>query len=1025
MGNSQDSRLAQFSRGRRPRILALLAFRDEMRYLPGYFANVAPHVEGVIALDDGSVDGSADFVARQPSVLELLRKPATEPHVWNDGENHRMLVEASWRYDPDWLIGVDADERLERDFRSRALREIERAEYEDHLAYSVMIRELWNRPDAYRTDGIWGSKRSARFFKARLDHDFDTRQLHCHWAPLNSRRNRGFPKADLVIYHLRMIRESDRQARQARYEWLDPGHRWQSIGYGYLTDEENLRLEELPPGRGYKPLGEVPLEEESATNILHQPGPRKPIPKLACVVLSLQNEPGLVAAVESLLAQNKPLEIVVVNSGGGDPAGTLRNAGIEVKVTNLQERLYPGAARNVGIDATRAPYVAFLAADCVAEPGWASRRLRRHRAGALAVASAVTNPNPHNSYAWASYMLLWSHRMPGVPQGGSRLYGVSYARELFDRFGKFREDLRSGEDTEFNHRLAATVEIEWAAEVRTAHRQPTSFYELIRDQYARGRRMAQALEKLTGRPCERFVARNGLWRVPSCMAWSWLASKPRDRQRLMKAWLLIPSAAAAYSLGALLSSGLSRSAGEKVGITPSPWNERYGLAHESAVAKTETKPQILEARRPERSQLHERQVEELRSGLAKEHHKAQRLRRRLRDREQRIKELETRVRRLASRAQELKQQLQSIQGSRLWKLLRRLSYLRARASTRRREEHRASGRVPMPPAGASSSRSRPTTRGAGVSGRARPSGQKFKQARQGPARKDQKVAELRARLAGRDTGSKVDGIRPENIVWIFGHQRTGSSWLASMMWALTNHAVWDEPLVGTLFGRLYHDVTDEKRKTKDFVLGGDKEVWQSSIRTFVLAGVSMRFPEVADGRYLVIKEPHGALGAPLLMEALPESRMIFLVRDPRDVVASSLDAHKKGSWGLKMPEADEDPDAFVAARAEVYLRDIEHAKQAYEAHDGRKILIRYEDLRADTLNTMRRIYSTLDMPADEAELARIVEKFSWENVPEKNKGPGKKRRKATPGGWKEDLTPHQARVVEQIAAPLLREFYAE
>ena len=32
--------------------------------------------------------------------------------------------------------------------------------------------------------------------------------------------------------------------------------------------------------------------------------------------------------------------------------------------------------------------------------------------------------------------------------------------------------------------------------------------------------------------------------------------------------------------------------------------------------------------------------------------------------------------------------------------------------------------------------------------------------------------------------------------------------------------------------------------------------------------------------------------------------------------------------------------------------------------------------------------------------------------------------KATPGGWREDLTPEQARVVEKVTGPLLREFYA-
>jgi hypothetical protein len=86
-------------------------------------------------------------------------------------------------------------------------------------------------------------------------------------------------------------------------------------------------------------------------------------------------------------------------------------------------------------------------------------------------------------------------------------------------------------------------------------------------------------------------------------------------------------------------------------------------------------------------------------------------------------------------------------------------------------------------------------------------------------------------------------------------------------------------------------------------------------------------------------------------------------------------------------------------------------------------MVRYEDLRADTLGTMKRIYSTLGIPVDEGELARTVEKNSWENIPEEKKGEGKFYRKARPGGWREDLTPKQVRQVERIAAPLLEEYY--
>jgi hypothetical protein len=117
------------------------------------------------------------------------------------------------------------------------------------------------------------------------------------------------------------------------------------------------------------------------------------------------------------------------------------------------------------------------------------------------------------------------------------------------------------------------------------------------------------------------------------------------------------------------------------------------------------------------------------------------------------------------------------------------------------------------------------------------------------------------------------------------------------------------------------------------------------------------------------------------------------------------------------------PNAFVRRHATAYLRNVGKAKEAYDAHKGRKVLVRYEELKADTRGTMGRLYSTLGITVDEGELSRAVEKHSWENIPEKEKGEGKFYRKAQPGGWREDLTPKQVSIVEEITAPLLEEFY--
>ena len=289
-----------------------------------------------------------------------------------------------------------------------------------------------------------------------------------------------------------------------------------------------------------------------------------------------------------------------------------------------------------------------------------------------------------------------------------------------------------------------------------------------------------------------------------------------------------------------------------------------------------------------------------------------------------------------------------------------------------------------------------------------------------------KGASLRSR-ARRSPG----GVRPENIVWIFGTGRSGSTWLGSMMGGLDGCAMWNEPLVGNLFGNFHYFRVGGRKPGRQYILGEPyKETWLGPMRDLVLGGAAARFPELMEGGYLIIKEPNGSIGSPLLMEALPESRMIFLLRDPRDVVASSMDARSEGSWLQERREArrrtskpDRNPNVYVRMRANSYVQQIEKTGQAYRAHGGHKVMVRYEDLRADTLETMKRIYTALEIPVEEAELARSVEKNSWENIPEQEKGEGKKRRKAKPGGWKEDLTARQVEIVEEITAPLLNEFY--
>jgi GT2 family glycosyltransferase len=300
----------------------------------------------------------------------------------------------------------------------------------------------------------------------------------------------------------------------------------------------------------------------------------------------------------------------------------------------------------------------------------------------------------------------------------------------------------------------------------------------------------------------------------------------------------------------------------------------------------------------------------------------------------------------------------------------------------------------------------------------------------GSAEASERSQDKTPELAGNGAPGPRKVVRAEQLIWMFGHSRTGSTWLSWMMAELENQERWHEPYVGMLFGSFMYG-RKLKNNTKllnnpTFIMGEPyREVWLRSIRNFVLEGAAARFPELRENQYLVVKEPNGSIGAPLLLEATPESRMIFLIRDPRDVIASRLDAFAKGSW------TGRDRDYSTAEKlnkqtkrlAKDYRRAVSKVRKAYEAHPGKKTLVRYEDLRHDTVNALKVMYGALQVEADEAQLQAAVMKHSWTRIPDSEKGKDKFFRKAQPGGWRDDLSPEQIGLIEEITRPILSRYY--
>jgi hypothetical protein len=290
-------------------------------------------------------------------------------------------------------------------------------------------------------------------------------------------------------------------------------------------------------------------------------------------------------------------------------------------------------------------------------------------------------------------------------------------------------------------------------------------------------------------------------------------------------------------------------------------------------------------------------------------------------------------------------------------------------------------------------------------------------------RRSETISQLADELRRERSGAEA--FPADRVIWIFCSARTGSSWLARMLGELGG--MWNEPYIGALFGEFYFE-RYPRRRGLNFIMADEyPHAWLPAIRNMVLHGISTRYH--GDG-YMTIKEPHGTVGAPVMVKALPESRVILLVRDPRDVAASNYDSFSEGSWAAESLKRQKGTELTAAqmpnwfeTRSQAYLWELKKASEAYRLSKSPKAIVRYEDLRDDPFGEMRRLCDELELDAGDEVLRAAVEKFSWENVPDEKKGPGRIYRKATPGGWQDDLTPEQVSIVEANSAPIFNAFY--
>ena len=298
-----------------------------------------------------------------------------------------------------------------------------------------------------------------------------------------------------------------------------------------------------------------------------------------------------------------------------------------------------------------------------------------------------------------------------------------------------------------------------------------------------------------------------------------------------------------------------------------------------------------------------------------------------------------------------------------------------------------------------------------------------------------------------------EGVKPEisvkapgRLAWIFGSSRSGSTWLLRMLSELERVIPVDDPHIGHHLGvwrpiplawatakdpPKLGTLADFKRKKRDYLFSDRyRDTWVPQLRDLI----SARFEAQAaqdiaaaggiDQPIVVVKEP-GSHAADTIMDVFPQSSLIFLLRDGRDVVDSWLDAYKDGSWATDegaYPLDDTGRPALIRWQSSVWLHRTEVVQETYaRTEPKRRVLIRYEEMRADPVAALGRICSMLGIEASREQLDEIAGTHSYSSVPKADKGTGREIRRAEPGGWTDHMTRQEIIEMHDILADKLDE----
>lgn len=220
---------------------------------------------------------------------------------------------------------------------------------------------------------------------------------------------------------------------------------------------------------------------------------------MSVIVPCFNSEKTIRRCLNALMEQNTsiPYDVTVVDSSVDETPRIVEREFPAVRLIHLEKRTFAGAARNIGVRATRAPFCLMIDSDCIARNDLIETMIARHRQqDYAAVGGSLGNGTPKSLSGWTGYLLEFKEFIPAAPRREVDTVptaNVTYRREALERHGYFDDDMWLAEDILFNWKMRGAGErILFDPSIEVTHLNRTGWKEVLSYQVSLGECSAEA-----------------------------------------------------------------------------------------------------------------------------------------------------------------------------------------------------------------------------------------------------------------------------------------------------------------------------------------------------------------------------------------------------------------------------------------------------------------------------------------------------------------------------------------------------